>query len=105
MTGKTCHFRSEEHTSELQSHHDLVCRLLLEKKKKIDELHAVGKNFLLVGRGWFDSIDVAYRRVGIDAHLPVARLRDQIERQAHRFFILLRLPPSFALCPYPTLFR
>src|SRR5437773_4573159 len=25
--------RSEEHTSELQSHHELVCRLLLEKKK------------------------------------------------------------------------
>src|SRR5574343_470185 len=40
---RTCHplianevlyqMRSEEHTSELQSHHDLVCRLLLEKKK------------------------------------------------------------------------
>src|SRR5438132_3372714 len=29
--------RSEEHTSELQSHSDLVCRLLLEKKKKIDK--------------------------------------------------------------------
>src|SRR5438034_7167653 len=28
------HSRSEEHTSELQSHSDLVCRLLLEKKKK-----------------------------------------------------------------------
>src|SRR5260221_8238984 len=28
------HIRSEEHTSELQSHSDLVCRLLLEKKKK-----------------------------------------------------------------------
>src|SRR5437667_4669875 len=28
-----CASRSEEHTSELQSHHDLVCRLLLEKKK------------------------------------------------------------------------
>src|SRR5437773_6424603 len=26
--------RSEEHTSELQSHHDLVCRLLLEKKNE-----------------------------------------------------------------------
>src|SRR5260221_984191 len=26
-------YRSEEHTSELQSHSDLVCRLLLEKKK------------------------------------------------------------------------
>ena len=28
------HPRSEEHTSELQSHHDLVCRTLIEKKKK-----------------------------------------------------------------------
>src|SRR5438034_5264087 len=31
---ETCWMRSEEHTSELQSHSDLVCRLLLEKKKK-----------------------------------------------------------------------
>src|SRR5437773_5172113 len=31
---RVAQFRSEEHTSELQSHHDLVCRLLLEKKKK-----------------------------------------------------------------------
>src|SRR5207249_7022114 len=30
----TPHRRSEEHTSELQSRFDLVCRLLLEKKKK-----------------------------------------------------------------------
>src|SRR2546422_6154235 len=30
----TWHFRSEEHTSELQSRLHLVCRLLLEKKKK-----------------------------------------------------------------------
>src|SRR6266480_5382322 len=29
-----CADRSEEHTSELQSHVNLVCRLLLEKKKK-----------------------------------------------------------------------
>src|SRR5438034_2232077 len=28
-------WRSEEHTSELQSHSDLVCRLLLEKKKQM----------------------------------------------------------------------
>src|SRR5437588_2605980 len=32
--GHTQQGRSEEHTSELQSHSDLVCRLLLEKKKK-----------------------------------------------------------------------
>src|SRR5438067_5668438 len=31
--------RSEEHTSELQSRFDLVCRLLLEKKKKKTYLH------------------------------------------------------------------
>src|SRR5437773_8798213 len=30
--------RSEEHTSELQSHHDLVCRLLLEKKKNTNNI-------------------------------------------------------------------
>src|SRR5438034_4727075 len=33
-----CH-RSEEHTSELQSHSDLVCRLLLEKKKTLHKSH------------------------------------------------------------------
>src|SRR5260221_7846612 len=32
--GSRLMIRSEEHTSELQSHSDLVCRLLLEKKKK-----------------------------------------------------------------------
>src|SRR5260370_14047753 len=32
--------RSEEHTSELQSHLNLVCRLLLEKKKKKQMTHA-----------------------------------------------------------------
>src|SRR5437773_12548967 len=37
-TGKQ--MRSEEHTSELQSHHDLVCRLLLEKKKKKREIRS-----------------------------------------------------------------
>src|SRR5438034_8583192 len=31
--------RSEEHTSELQSHSDLVCRLLLEKKKNKNNKH------------------------------------------------------------------
>src|SRR5260221_7564546 len=38
VVGSECsHVRSEEHTSELQSHSDLVCRLLLEKKKKFTE--------------------------------------------------------------------
>src|SRR6266480_5792382 len=36
--------RSEEHTSELQSHVNLVCRLLLEKKKKTKFRRSVQKN-------------------------------------------------------------
>src|SRR5438034_6867028 len=36
--------RSEEHTSELQSHSDLVCRLLLEKKKKKNRKNTFQKN-------------------------------------------------------------
>src|SRR5437588_7818868 len=36
--------RSEEHTSELQSHSDLVCRLLLEKKKKEDKTKSKAKS-------------------------------------------------------------
>src|SRR5260370_5397833 len=34
--------RSEEHTSELQSHLNLVCRLLLEKKKNFNHISAYG---------------------------------------------------------------
>src|SRR5690242_20850810 len=33
---RVAEMRSEEHTSELQSHVNLVCRLLLEKKKKVE---------------------------------------------------------------------
>src|SRR5260221_10759720 len=36
--------RSEEHTSELQSHSDLVCRLLLEKKKNQPLAHFLEDN-------------------------------------------------------------
>src|SRR5256885_11799779 len=37
--------RSEEHTSELQSPCNLVCRLLLEKKKKITSTQTIHPNF------------------------------------------------------------
>src|SRR5260221_8691920 len=38
VTTQNLRLRSEEHTSELQSHSDLVCRLLLEKKRKMAQL-------------------------------------------------------------------
>src|SRR5207248_5715070 len=37
--GQIVNTRSEEHTSELQSPYDLVCRLLLEKKKNVTSVH------------------------------------------------------------------
>src|SRR5260370_18845571 len=40
--------RSEEHTSELQSHLNLVCRLLLEKKKKIETIDTYLAKTLLI---------------------------------------------------------
>src|SRR5947209_16505276 len=40
------HGRSEEHTSELQSRQYLVCRLLLEKKKKTLELHRATRIYI-----------------------------------------------------------
>src|SRR3712207_7876987 len=40
-TGVPEEIRSEEHTSELQSRQYLVCRLLLEKKKKNNSLHTL----------------------------------------------------------------
>src|SRR5437667_9226307 len=39
-------YRSEEHTSELQSHHELVCRLLLEKKNNKLQAFILSKNYL-----------------------------------------------------------
>src|SRR5436190_4575539 len=42
--------RSEEHTSELQSHSDLVCRLLLEKKKKINNISAIHQRHMMYSR-------------------------------------------------------
>src|SRR6516225_6584513 len=38
--------RSEEHTSELQSHVNLVCRLLLEKKKKNERVKRFAKKMI-----------------------------------------------------------
>src|SRR5438132_9167660 len=49
--------RSEEHTSELQSHSDLVCRLLLEKKKnKSQETKPLTKKIANIAVHDYDQI-------------------------------------------------
>src|SRR5476649_1513327 len=75
--------RSEEHTSELQSHSDIVCRLLLEKKK-IYSLRAQ----IFTHQMLSDS-----RCVTVD------------HDRFFFFFLIIRRPPRSTLFPYTTLFR
>src|SRR5215218_1223898 len=97
--------RSEEHTSELQSHSDIVCRLLLEKKKVLLLPHAT------------PAISVSHKRT---TAIPLPKLpkscayRAQIldtpatalaQHLIFFFFLMIRRPPRSTLFPYTTLFR
>src|SRR6266536_3618952 len=88
--------RSEEHTSELQSRVELVCRLLLEKKKE----HAKSN---------FESLD---RKIGLSSAatriLSSGEGRSILQPRislAFFFFLMIRRPPRSTLFPYTTLFR
>src|SRR6266699_29807 len=87
--------RSEEHTSELQSRPQLVCRLLLEKKKHAHHHSA---------------------RCGHEDHAPVHKhflpsdaaaeaLRGAGQDDPPSFLFVTRRPASSTLFPYTTLFR
>src|SRR3954462_11634699 len=101
---QTCALRSEEHTSELQSHDNLVCRLLLEKKTNICIALSVTPS----------SLGVAVRTAGV----PLGRAaglhgRRHGERALGHlirlilffFFLKERAPPKFPPLPHPALFR
>src|SRR6266851_4543476 len=89
--------RSEEHTSELQSHHDLVCRLLLEKKKIMDTY----------------SMHARHTITAVVTGKPIYLSGLQGLREATGrgllfvifFFLMIRRPPRSTLFPYTTLFR
>src|ERR1039457_2552732 len=78
--------RSEEHTSELQSPCNLVCRLLLEKKK------IQPRQVALAGLGPLLRVLEGLGQ-GAVVGLPVV------------FFLMIRRPPRSTLFPYTTLFR
>src|SRR3954467_7542127 len=82
--------RSEEHTSELQSHDNLVCRLLLEKKKSTLVFTA------------FAEHACCWEKDCLSTNLPVAC---NFYRPFLFFFLIIRPPPRSTLFPYPTLFR
>src|SRR6202140_4703853 len=92
--------RSEEHTSELQSPTNLVCRLLLEKKK-VKELAqgTIGVLGLTIGqaRHVFRAIvPIDYSRVWRSSYSSSGGIF---------FFLMIRRPPRSTLFPYTTLFR
>src|SRR5467141_942993 len=86
--------RSEEHTSELQSHLKLVCRLLLEKKKNRMyrySLRSKSHHKIFSVRPW-PSVTISAGTVY------------NIKRNMF-FFLMIRQPPRSTLFPYTTLFR
>src|SRR6266496_2976222 len=89
--------RSEEHTSELQSRRDLVCRLLLEKKKARR----------VSGSGRFAASSDQPRGKGRwDLTTPGKLVVCGCVSTASRlFFLIIRRPPRSTLFPYTTLFR
>src|ERR1022692_2281615 len=97
--------RSEEHTSELQSPFNLVCRLLLEKKKK----KQWQKKDTITTR---DSARATYACLRHSSPKPtqVSSLRIALIHTSLRlsflfFFLMIRRPPRSTLFPYTTLFR
>src|SRR3989304_513720 len=95
--------RSEEHTSELQSRLHLVCRLLLEKKKKNTEKTDTGSVHSLRGDArWMPR--PARSRLAAPDHCPCAWL-SLAPLCVFFFFLMIRRPPRSTLFPYTTLFR
>src|SRR6266496_1076364 len=88
--------RSEEHTSELQSRRDLVCRLLLEKKKNAD-INTVHRRLDLSG-------DRALLENASDPEVDYFKVVS-VTQASLFFFLMIRRPPRSTLFPYTTLFR
>src|SRR3970282_1621680 len=95
--------RSEEHTSELQSHHDLVCRLLLEKNTQPCTVSVA------TALRYVSAWGTCARRRGSARALPgVACLSGPPicpYPSIEFFFLMIRRPPRSTLFPYTTLFR
>src|SRR5215203_4137925 len=97
--------RSEEHTSELQSSQYLVCRLLLEKKKR-NRCSWRRTAWALQSIWSWDRMGRSFRLPLGSPTMPVPPPTSAIGVCPSRFFFLMiRPPPRSTLFPYTTLFR
>src|ERR1039457_7194869 len=96
--------RSEEHTSELQSPCNLVCRLLLEKKKKKTERV---RRIQMRQTRCLGHIGARSRRLCVLAGTRDLCPSHFLDYFVFFFFFFLknRAPPDFSLFPHPALFR
>src|ERR1022692_4858028 len=95
-------FRSEEHTSELQSPCNLVCRLLLEKKKITH--YCVKFAFHYIARSFRPGCRLSSSIIG-DRRCEAERRYCRLWSLVFFFFLMIRRPPRSTLFPYTTLFR
>src|SRR5688572_25864302 len=91
--------RSEEHTSELQSQSNLVCRLLLEKKKTEDQRIEQREDLVDGGQHEGQRHEAPVVLYVVCQYLHVYMLPECL------FFLLIPRPPRSTLFPYTTLFR
>src|SRR3954462_3111665 len=94
---QTCALRSEEHTSELQSHDNLVCRLLLEKNYKGGDT-IINLQLVCV---------TCLQAFVLELFIHMCSLLDisVVEKHMRGIFLMIRRPPRSTLFPYTTLFR
>src|SRR3954462_733007 len=95
---QTCALRSEEHTSELQSHDNLVCRLLLEKKHEDATEHIVAVSDDVES----ETLPALARALGaqtqpLSAHAPAQPFALFFDHQP--FFFMVARPPD--IYPFP----
>src|ERR1017187_2600123 len=96
--------RSEEHTSELQSPMYLVCRLLLEKKKKVKEIldqYTNQYHYICLCRTDITTSASSSRCLTKSKYCSTGMRRSILIF----FFLMIRRPPRSTLFPYTTLFR
>src|SRR6202521_505 len=100
-TGR-CNRRSEEHTSELQSPQNLVCRLLFEKRRT--PTSAVSHFAVFQWTPAYDVPPLAVSLLSPCAHCDLCYVHSPV-LSCFFFFLNNRRPPEIHLFPSPGLFR
>src|ERR1019366_7724217 len=97
--------RSEEHTSELQSLTNLVCRLLLEKKKCALPIRSEEHTSELQSPPTLECTTTLQLTVSTTLLSTCWQVRSVPMFFFFFFFLMIRRPPRSTLFPYTTLFR